>query len=75
MAVSHKHPKSNLAIAHEQSAKARICKTAPTKHTSIILYLRYEQQQASKIGSLYPSKGFLLYIRDIVKITKVTNIN
>ena len=29
----------------------------------------------SKIGSLYPSKGFLLYIRDIVKITKVTNIN
>jgi hypothetical protein len=29
----------------------------------------------SKIGSLYPSKGFLLYIRDIEKITEVPNIN
>ena len=29
----------------------------------------------SKIWSLYSFEGFLLYIRDIVKITKVTNIN
>ena len=35
----------------------------------------FETTTTSKIGSLYPSKGFLLYIRDIVKITKVTNIN
>ena len=33
------------------------------------------KQQASKIWSLYSFEGFLLYIRDIVKITKVTNIN
>ena len=32
-------------------------------------------KQASKIWSLYTFEGFLLYIRGIVKITKVTNIN
>ena len=33
------------------------------------------KQATSKIWSLYSFEGFLLYIRDIVKITKVTNIN
>ena len=33
------------------------------------------KQQASKIWSLYSFEGFLLYLRDIVKITKATNIN
>ena len=28
-----------------------------------------------KIWSLYSSDGFLLYIRDTIKMTKVTNIN
>ena len=37
VAVSHEHPKSNLAIAQEQSTKVRLCKTAPTKHTSTFL--------------------------------------
>ena len=37
VAVSHEHPKSNLAIAPEQSTKVRLCKTAPTKHTSTFL--------------------------------------
>jgi hypothetical protein len=35
----------------------------------------FETTTTSKIWSLYSFEGFLLYIRDIVKITKVTNIN
>ena len=31
VAVSHANPKSNLAIAQEQSAKVRLCKTARAK--------------------------------------------
>ena len=37
VAVSHANPKSNLAIAQEQSAKVGLCKTAPAKHTSTFL--------------------------------------
>ena len=37
VAVSHANPKSNLAIAQEQSAKVRLCKTAPAKHGSTFL--------------------------------------
>ena len=35
----------------------------------------FDTTTTSKIWSLYSFEGFLLYIRDIVKITKVTNIN
>ena len=37
VAVSHEHPKSNLDISQEQSTKVRLCKTAPTQHTSVFL--------------------------------------
>ena len=43
VAVSREHPKSNLAIAQEQSAKVRLCKTAPAKHGSTFLQLHYKQ--------------------------------
>ena len=36
-AVPHAHPKSNLAVAKERSAKVGLCKTAPAKHTSTFL--------------------------------------
>ena len=74
-AVSTKNCESDfcqLVIAHERSAKVGLCKTAPAKDGSICFYLRYEQQATSKIWSLYSFEGFLLYIKDIVKITKVT---
>ena len=35
--VSHAHPRSNPAVAHERSAKVRLCKTAPAKNGSIFL--------------------------------------
>ena len=35
----------------------------------------FETTTTSKILSLYSFEGFLLYIRHIVKITKVTNID
>ena len=37
VAVSHANPKSNLAIAQEQSAKVRLCETARAKHGSAFL--------------------------------------
>ena len=33
----HAHPKSNLPVAKERSAKVGLCKTAPAKHTSTFL--------------------------------------
>ena len=42
------------------------------RHPQSILQLK---QATSKIWFLYSFEGFLLYMRDIVKITKVTNIN
>ena len=75
MAVSHANPKSNLAVANKRSAKVSYAKQHPQRMVHFFSLSAFETTTTSKIGSLYPSKGFLLYIRDIVKITKVTNIN
>ena len=50
-AVSTKNCESDfcqLVIAHERSAKVGLCKTAPAKNGSILLYLRYEQATSNK---------------------------
>ena len=75
MAVSHAHPKSNLAIAQERSTKVSYAKQHPQSMVQPFSNSVINKQATSKIWSLYSCEGFLLYIRDIVKITKVTNIN
>jgi len=62
-----------LRFTQEQSAKVRLCKTAPAKaYFNFSLAAFDTTTTTSKIWSLYSFEGFLLYIRDIVKITKVT---
>ena len=57
-AVPPAHPKSNLAVAKERSAKVGLCKTAPAKHTSIFLWLLLrQQQQQAKYGPYILKSG------------------
>ena len=76
MGVSHAHPKANLAVANRRSAKVGLCKTAPAKaYFNFSLAAFDTTTTTSKVWSLYSFEGFLLYIRDIGKITKVTTFN
>ena len=75
MAVSHAHPKSNLVIAQDRSTKVSYAKQHPQSMVQNFPNSVMNNKQASKIWSLYSFEGFLLYIRDMVKITKVTNMN
>ena len=75
MAVSHANPKSNLAIAQERSAKVSYAKQHPQSMFQYFSNSKSKQQATRKIWSLYSFEGFLLYIRDIVKITKTFTDN
>ena len=75
VAVSHTNPKSNLAIAQERSVKVSYAKQHPQSMVQHFSNSVINKQATSKIWSLYSFEGFLLYIRDIGKITKVTTFN
>ena len=75
MAVSHANPKSNLAIAQERSAKVSYAKQHPQSMLQYFSNSIINNKQASKMWSLYSFEDFPLFIRDIVNVTKVTNIH
>ena len=74
----HAHPKSNLAVAKEHSAKVRLCKEAHTvQHSahSAVRCVRNNKQQA-KYGPCTLVKVFFLILEIfIVRVTKVTAVN
>ena len=61
-----------LRFTQEQSAKVSYAKQHPQSMFQYFSNFIINNKQASKIWSLYSFEGFLLYIRDIVKITTVT---
>ena len=58
MAVSHAHPKSNLAIAQERSAKVSYAKQHPQSMFQHFSNSIINKQATSKIWPLHPFEGF-----------------